>query len=66
MRGYSPQVVYCNNCGTKMVMPPFKLLGRSYRCCSMECCREIDMKDALSSMGREADRQLLLESRKEQ
>lgn len=64
MSGYSPQVVYCNNCGTRMVIPPFKLLGRSYRCCSIECCREINMKDTLSIMGREADPQLLIESRR--
>jgi len=60
----TPQVVYCNNCGTKMNTPPSRLFGREYRCCSMECVREINMKDTLSIMNKPANEELLIESRK--
>ena len=50
---FSKQTVYCNACGKKMEIEPHKLIGRLFRVCSMQCNREMEWRQALSSTNSE-------------
>lgn len=47
----SKQKVFCNCCGKDLFIDD--LLGRRFRCCSMECIEEMEWKSALSICGKE-------------
>lgn len=42
------RLVRCNACGRERNSPPDGALGRRFRCCSLECCREMEWRCALS------------------
>jgi len=50
---YSPQVAYCNACGWRMNKPLPDVMGRTWRCCSLECVREMQWRETLSIMGKQ-------------
>lgn len=50
---YSKQICYCNNCGVKLVIEFHKLIGKTYKVCSLECLHEIELKDIKSNLGAE-------------
>lgn len=50
---YSKQVIYCNACGKRMEDKIPKVIGRTFRCCSPECLREMEWRETLSILGKE-------------
>jgi hypothetical protein len=50
---FSKQVFYCNACGLKCHQPLPNVIGRKWKVCSLECHREMDWRDVLSTMGKE-------------
>ena len=50
---YSKQICYCNNCGIQMKIEFHKLIGSSFKVCSLKCNEEIKLKDIKSNLGEE-------------
>ena len=48
---FSKQVIYCNACGKRFEEIFGRLIGRSFKVCSLDCHREIEWRDVLSTMG---------------
>ncbi len=50
---YSKQKIFCNACGKEMFIELPKVVGREFKCCSMECIEEMKWRETLSIMGKE-------------
>lgn len=50
---FSAQTIYCNACGKRMKVELPNVIGRDYKCCSIECLEEMQWREALSTLGRE-------------
>ncbi len=48
---FSSQVIYCNSCGKRFEAVFSRLIGRNFKVCSLDCHREIEWRDVLSTMG---------------
>jgi hypothetical protein len=53
------QPFFCNGCGTKVMRKAGAMMGRDYRCCSIECVRETQRRDARSIVGEPAVRETI-------
>jgi len=53
MSFYSKQRWFCNCCGKPQFSELPKVLGREWKCCSMDCIKEMDHRSTLSIMGKE-------------
>lgn len=49
---YSKQKVFCNCCGKQLEIEFISLIGRNFKCCSMECLKEMNWRETLSILGR--------------
>jgi hypothetical protein len=52
MQLYSKQLAYCNACGLRMEVALPNVMGRAWRCCSIDCVREMQWRETLSIMGK--------------
>jgi hypothetical protein len=50
---YSKQKVFCNCCGKELYIELPRMVGKEFRCCSMECVREMNWRHTLSIMNKE-------------
>lgn len=50
---FSKQLIYCNCCGKEIHAELPKVMGKEFKCCSMECFEEMKWREALSIMGKE-------------
>lgn len=51
---FSPQIWFCNCCGKEMFTNLCsQTYGSKFRCCSLECFREMSWRETLSIMGAE-------------
>ena len=50
---FSKQLIYCNCCGNAMYEEIPKVIGKEFKCCSMECVKEMQWREALSILGKE-------------
>lgn len=51
MNPRSSQRWYCNACGSEQDSPPGRAYGREFRCCSLDCVREMNWRSVLSTCG---------------
>lgn len=51
MSFFSDQLWFCNCCGMEQHSPPVNAFGRDYRCCSMNCIREMAHRAILSTLN---------------
>ena len=50
---YTKQQFYCNACGKELSVEWAKMLGRTFKVCSLECVKEIEMRVCKSILGEE-------------
>lgn len=50
---FSKQIWYCNACGRQQTEAPSKAVGRTSKCCSIECHREMEWRETLSVLGKD-------------
>jgi hypothetical protein len=50
---YSKVQMFCNNCGKEMMIEYYRLIGREYKVCSIDCLHEIELKRACSILNEE-------------
>jgi hypothetical protein len=50
---YSKQYIYCNACGQRMFVEIPRVIGRDFKCCCIECLKEIQWRETLSILGKE-------------
>ena len=53
MSPYSKVQVFCNNCGKDMMMEYYKMMGKTFKVCSSDCLKQMQLKEACSLMGQE-------------
>jgi hypothetical protein len=50
----SEQPFFCNGCGQRVMARAGSMKGRDYRVCSIECLRDVGLRDARSILGKPA------------
>lgn len=51
MSCFSKQKIFCNACGKGMLKEFPHVIGRSFKVCSVECLKEIQWRQTLSTLG---------------
>jgi hypothetical protein len=50
---YSKQKIFCNACGKEIFIEFPKIIGREFKCCSMDCLSEMKWRETISIMNSE-------------
>jgi hypothetical protein len=53
MSRYSKVKIYCNNCGKELFIEYHNMMGRTFKVCSPDCIKQMQLKEACSIMGTE-------------
>lgn len=50
---FSKMTYFCNACGCKVTCPVSKVTGREWKTCSIDCHREMEHRQACSTLGKD-------------